>query len=298
MHPVAFQIFGLEIRWYGILITLGIISAFAFAWNRAKLYGLTRDNLMDLGLVIIIVGILGARLLFVLANLNHFLANPGDIIQLQMQGLAFLGIIIFNIPAVLIFAKIKKLSFWRICDLAAPSIAIGYFFGRIGCFLNGCCYGPESSVCSVMMDGVPRFPTQLVNATIAALIFLALWWLSKEKKIRMGELFVYLIYFYAFTHIGTEFLRADAGHSPVWGTPLNMAQWGNILLLALAGITHFFVRKINAPSQVTEEEIRRIEEIDRNAGKKNSSKDVNTTTEADNDLEAETDGPQITEENE
>jgi phosphatidylglycerol---prolipoprotein diacylglyceryl transferase len=296
MHPVAFQIFGLEIRWYGILITLGIVSAFAFAWNRAKLYGLSRDNLMDLGLVIIIVGILGARLLYVLANLNYFLANPGDIIQLQMQGLAFLGIIIFNIPAVIIFAKVKRLSFWRICDLAAPSIAIGYFFGRIGCFLNGCCYGPESSVCSVMMNGVSRFPTQLVNAVVAALIFLALWWLSREKKLRMGELFVYLIYFYAITHFGTEFLRADAGHNPVWGTPLNLAQWGNILLLLATGAMHYFVRKINEPSQVSEEEILRIEEIDRNTGaKQTKSNELDGNT---NSLDAINDPDGDNEENE
>jgi len=267
MHPIAFTIFALEIRWYGILITLGIISAFAFAWNRAKLYGLSRDNLMDLGLLLIIVGILGARLLYVFANFGYFLANPGQILQLQMQGLAFLGIILANIPAVYIFARLKKLSFWRITDLAAPSIAIGYFLGRLGCFMNGCCYGPESNVCSVTMNGVSRFPTQLVNAAVAVLIFLALWWLAKEKKLKMGELFIYFIYFYAITHIGTEFLRADEGHAPILGTILNPAQWGNILLIITAGITHFFLRKTGVPSMVDDETIAKIEEVDKNAGK-------------------------------
>ncbi|MEZ4812586.1 MAG: prolipoprotein diacylglyceryl transferase [Caldisericia bacterium] len=189
-----------------------------------------------------------------------------------MEGLSFLGIIIFNIPAVFLFAKSRKLNFWRITDLAAPSIAIGYFFGRLGCFFNGCCYGPESHVCSVTMDGISRFPTQLVNATIAALIFLALWWFSKEKRLKAGELFVYFIYFYAVTHIGTEFLRADPGHEPILGTFFNAAQWGNVLLLIGAGVTHRFLRKSNTPSMVSDSEIERIEEIDRNAGKKPKEK--------------------------
>ncbi|HOO97295.1 MAG TPA: prolipoprotein diacylglyceryl transferase [Caldisericia bacterium] len=268
MHPTAFTIFGLQIKWYGILITLGILAGVAFAWNRAKKYGLTKDNLLDLAFVIIIVGIIGARLTYIIANFGYFAQNPAEILSIQMEGLSFIGIILFNIPAVWIFARIKKLSFWRITDLAAPSIAIGYFFGRLGCTVNGCCYGPQTtSVCNI----AGRFPTQILNALVAVVIFLALWWLSKEKKLKQGELFIYFIYLYAITHIGTEFLRADAGHSPIMGTPLNIAQWLNILLILGGYAVHFFLRKGTEPSMVDEARVAEIEEIDRNRGKKSIS---------------------------
>lgn len=285
MNPTAFTLFGLQIKWYGILITLGILAGVAFAWNRAKRYGLTKDNLLDLAFVIIIVGIIGARLTYIIANFGYFIQNPAQILSIQMEGLSFIGIILFNIPAVWIFARIKRLSFWRIADLAAPSIAIGYFFGRLGCTVNGCCYGPQTiSACNI----AGRFPTQILNALVAIVIFLALWWLSKEKKIKQGELFVYFIYLYAITHIGTEFLRADAGHTPILGTPLNIAQWLNVLLLLGGYAVHYFLRKGTELSTVDDATIAKIDEIDRNRGKKTEvSSDQDNQVESDENESSE-----------
>jgi phosphatidylglycerol:prolipoprotein diacylglycerol transferase len=267
MFPEAFKIFGLQIYWYGVLITVGILAAIAYSWFRAKHYGLTKDQLTDLAFVVIIVGILGARILYILTHLEQYIANPGQIFQIQMQGMAFLGIIIFNIPAVLIFAKVKKLNFWRIIDLAAPAIAIGYFFGRLGCFMGGCCYGPDCSWGLVMKGSgiaAPVFPTQILNAIIAILIFLALWFISRKFKLKAGELFVWFVYLYAFTHIGTEFLRADEGHSALFGTPFNASQLG-LMAMALTAFLFqvLYLRKQETLSMVDEETVRMIEEKDR-----------------------------------
>lgn len=267
MSPVAFNIGDFAVRWYGILITVGIIAGIAIAYFRAKYYGLTKNDLYDLGFLVIIVGILGARITYILANLNYFLANPGEILTLQMSGLAFIGIIIFNVPAVIIFAKLRKLDFWRIVDLAAPSIAVGYFFGRLGCFMNGCCYGPESTCCGIIMPGTglqsPMFPTQLLNALLALIIFVVLYYLATRKTFYKGLLFIMFVYMYSVSSLATEFLRADPGHAPILGTPLNAAQWGDILVIIIAVLIHLLIlRKGKELSTVSAEQVRIVEEKD------------------------------------
>lgn len=264
MNPVAFNIGDFAVKWYGILITVGIIAGIAIAYFRAKHYGLTKNDLYDLGFLVIIVGILGARITYILSHIDHFLANPGEILSLQMSGLAFIGIIIFNIPAVWIFAKLRKLDFWRIVDLAAPSIAIGYFFGRLGCFMNGCCYGPESATCGIIMKDInlPMFPTQLVNALLAIIIFAVLYYLATRKTFYKGWLFVMFLYMYSLSSFATEFFRADQGHQPIFGTPLNAAQWGDILAIIVAVLIHLWLRKGKELSTVSAEEVRLIEQKD------------------------------------
>lgn len=273
MHPVAFSIAGLTIYWYGVLITLGILGAITFSWFRAKYYGMTHDDLTDLAFLVIIVGIFGARILYILTNLQYFIANPGQIFQLQMQGMAFLGIVLFNVPAVLIFAKIRKINFWRMLDLAAPAIGIGYFFGRLGCFMGGCCYGPNCSWGITMPAVNPEvaiFPTQLLNALVAIIIFVVLFFMSKNKNLKAGELFMWFVYIYAGLSFGTEFLRADAGHAALFGTPFNSAQFADILLVVAALLTHLlFIRKQTVLSQVDDETVKTIEFRDKNSGKKN-----------------------------
>jgi phosphatidylglycerol:prolipoprotein diacylglycerol transferase len=275
MHPVAFSIFGLTIYWYGVLITLGILAAITFSWFRAKRYGLTHDDLTDLAFLVIIVGIFGARILYILTNLEYFIANPGQIFQLQMQGMAFLGIVLFNIPAVLIFAKVRKINFWRMVDLAAPAIAIGYFFGRLGCFMGGCCYGPNYSwgiKMQAVNPDVAIFPTQLLNALVAVTIFVVLFFLGRNKKLKAGELFIYFIYLYAGLSFGTEFLRADAGHSPLFGTPFNSAQLADMAMIVAALLLHFlYIKKQETLSQVDDETVKAIELRDSMSGKKPSA---------------------------
>ena len=273
MHPEAFKIAGLTIYWYGVLITLGILGAIAFSWFRAKRYGMTHDDLTDLAFLVIIVGIFGARILYILTNLQYFIANPGQIFQLQMQGMAFLGIVLFNVPAVLIFAKIRKINFWRMLDLAAPAIGIGYFFGRLGCFMGGCCYGPDCSwgiKMQAVNPDVAIFPTQLLNALVAIIIFVVLFFMSKNRNLKAGELFMWFVYIYAGLSFGTEFLRADAGHAAILGTPFNSAQWADLAMIIAALLTHLlFIRKQTTLSQVDDETVKAIEIRDRNSGKKN-----------------------------
>jgi len=267
MFPTAFRIGDFEVRWYGILITLGILLAIAFSWKRAKFYGLRRDDLLDLGVMIILVGIIGARLTYVLTNnIGYWFAHPLEIFQLQMQGLSFIGIIIFNIPAIAIFAKIRKLDFWRILDLSAPAIPIGYFFGRLGCFMNGCCYGPVNSTCGIVMQGTntlnPYFPTQLLNALHAVVMFVVIYWIANKFKIKKGLLFTLFLGLYSLGSFGSEFLRVDPGHESLWGTPFNSAQWGNLGILALSVALFFILRKGSEFSKISPEEIAAIEAAD------------------------------------
>ncbi len=268
MSPVAFYIGDFAVRWYGLLITLGIIAGVVLGYFRAKYYGLRKNDLYDLAFLIIVVGVLGARLTYILTNdPGYWFSHPAEILTLQMSGLSFIGIIIFNIPAIAIFARIRKLSFWRILDLAAPSVAAGYFFGRLGCFMNGCCYGPVCEPVGIVMQGTgslaPVFPTQLLNALAALIMFAVLIWIALRYKSFQGWLFILLIYMYSASSFGSEFLRADPGHSPIFGTPLNSAQYADMALFITAAIFHFILRKSKVQSTISDEQVRAIEEADR-----------------------------------
>jgi phosphatidylglycerol---prolipoprotein diacylglyceryl transferase len=153
MNPIAFNLFGLDIRWYGILISTGMVLGILLASYNCKVKKLSYDSMMDLILVALPAAIVGARLYYVLFNLSYYLSNPGEIINIRQGGLAIHGGVIFALAAAYIYAKKKKLNFIGYADAAMPSLILAQAIGRWGNFFNQEAHGGE-----VTKEFISRFP--------------------------------------------------------------------------------------------------------------------------------------------
>lgn len=223
MHPILFHIGSFPVRAYGVMVVLG------FALGMWRIITVCRyrmatepegsprrvhpDTVMDTGLGLLFAGIIGARLLYVALDWKSYAANPLSILQIWSGGLSLHGSLLFGVLWLIYFCRRKRVSVLVVGDLAATCFAIAYAFGRIGCLLNGCCYG---GICDLPW-GVhfpdethpgqltpPSHPVQLY-AFILHLAFFGLLALYERKKRRDGEIFygyiaLYGVYRYAMEH--------------------------------------------------------------------------------------------------
>ncbi|MDP4179142.1 MAG: prolipoprotein diacylglyceryl transferase, partial [Bacillota bacterium] len=136
MDPIAFYIFGISIRWYGIFIALGVISATILAYYTCKFRNLNFDLLLDVVLISLPIGIIGARLYYVIFQFDYYKDNLIDILNIRQGGLAIHGGLIFGLLAAFITAKRKKIDFLSMVDVIAPSVIIAQALGRWGNFFN------------------------------------------------------------------------------------------------------------------------------------------------------------------
>ncbi len=226
MHPILFKIGPLTIYSYGVMLALAFVVGIWLATRQARREEVSANTILDLSFVALITGIIGARILFVLFNLNYDLLHPFEIIMFWQGGLIYSGGLILGTLCAILFLKVRRLNIWKVVDICAPSLAIGQAIGRIGCFLNGCCFGkpvswgikfPPGSMASyeqfsqgliksVNEYSLPVHPTQLYSSLNALIIFLILIMVRKRKRFN-GELFWLYLFLYAITRFGIQFLR-------------------------------------------------------------------------------------------
>jgi len=196
MYPVLFKFGDISVYSYGLMLSLAFLAAIYAAARRARSININSQVILDLGLVVILSGIIGARIFFILLNLDFYINNPAQIIRLDKGGLAVFGGVLFSMVTVSVFCRIRKINVWDIADVIAPSLALGQAIGRIGCFLNGCCYGKAACCFPGVIfpgDDVYRIPTQIYSSAGLLAIFVFLIWLRAKKKFD-GHLFsVYLM---------------------------------------------------------------------------------------------------------
>jgi len=160
INPVAFNLFGkIEIRWYGILIAIGLILAIVLSYYIAKYRKLKADEIINFAPFAIIGGIIGARLLHVLVNWSFYSKHPSYIFAYRQGGLAIQGAIVGGVIALIIFARIRKISFWAYSDAIIPGVAIAQAIGRWGNFFNQEAFGrPTSSKIGIYIAPENRPP--------------------------------------------------------------------------------------------------------------------------------------------
>ncbi|MBU6410318.1 MAG: prolipoprotein diacylglyceryl transferase, partial [Verrucomicrobia bacterium] len=143
MHPIAFHLGPLTIRWYGVMIALAFLFGLWTAMLRARREGIPAEKIGDVVLWIMAGAILGARIVYVTTYWREeFAGQPFiEIFMIQRGGLVYYGGFIGAIVAGFLYLRWKRLPLWRTADVLAPSITLGNVFGRAGCLLNGCCYG-------------------------------------------------------------------------------------------------------------------------------------------------------------
>jgi len=232
MHPVLFEIFGIKIYSYGLLMAVGILGTVAVATHLAKKDNISVDSVYDLSFIVVIFSILGARVFYVLNNIPYYLLHPAEIFLLNRGGLVFYGGLVGGFIAAFIFLKRNHLPIWKMGDLLFAGLPLGQAFGRMGCFLNGCCFGlPTAQSWGIIFppgripfdhygDFVSIHPVQLYNSAINFLIFLILSTVYEDKKFD-GLIIILYGMLYATSRFITEFYRGDV---PLYG-PFTIAQW-------------------------------------------------------------------------
>ena len=238
IDKVAFTIFGHDIAWYGILITLGMIIAVIYALHLAKFEKISSDDIIDLALCVIVFGVIGARLYYVLFSLDkiNYLVSDGNfwhnlwktfvnVIAIWEGGLAIYGGIIAGLISACVFAKVKKIDMLKIFDILVPCVLIGQIIGRWGNFINVEAYGGETDsifrmgiLYSFSGTGVETgiwdiekyvHPTFLYESVwnLIGLIFVFIFY--KKKKFN-GQMFCSYLIWYGFGRMLIEGLRTDS----------------------------------------------------------------------------------------
>ncbi|QXM05803.1 prolipoprotein diacylglyceryl transferase [Crassaminicella indica] len=232
MDPIAFRLFGLEIRWYGILIAIGMGLGTILAIKRAKKQGIEEDKVLDLLLFAIPAAIIGARTYYVIFNFKSYGGDLFSMINIRQGGLAIHGGVIGGVLVGYLFCKKNRISFRKMADICAPSIILGQAIGRWGNFINKEAYGrPTDLPWAIVVDGVKVHPTFLYESIWNFMVFLFLLWYDKKKKFD-GELFLIYAVLYSTARFFIEGLRID---SLMLGT-FRVAQLVSISVILLAGI--------------------------------------------------------------
>jgi len=208
---VAFSIFGLEIRWYGLLIASAVLIGTVLALKEAKRKGVKEETLIDMFLFAVPAAIIGARAYYVIFMWDYYSKNPSQILNIRGGGLAIHGVIIAGTLVVIIFAKVRKESFWKLADIVAPSLILGQAIGRWGNFANQEAHGgPTDLPWGIMIDGVKVHPTFLYESIWNLLVFGFLLWYRRKKATVEGEIYLLYLILYSVGRFFIEGLRTDS----------------------------------------------------------------------------------------
>ncbi|MBS3994358.1 MAG: prolipoprotein diacylglyceryl transferase [Alkaliphilus sp.] len=210
MNPVAFEIFGLDIRWYGILISVGILLGAFLAMKRATKEGVNDESITDIILIAIPSAIIGSRIYYVIFNWQYYSENISHIMNFREGGLAFHGGVIAGALSGYLYCRYKKLNFWKMADICAPSIVLGQVIGRWGNYINQEAFGrPTNLPWGILIDGVKVHPTFLYESMANLVVFFFLLWFDRKKSYN-GQLFLLYSIFYSIIRFLNEGLRTDS----------------------------------------------------------------------------------------
>jgi len=195
------------------MIALGFAVSLFLICRQAIRNNIDKDLVVNLVFITLLAGFTGGRILYVLLNIRYYLGNPLEIFNLSKGGLIYYGGFIAGVAAFAYYSTKKGMGFWNAADICAPYLALTQSFGRIGCFLNGCCYGkpapadfPFGTVCSQF--GTTIYPTQLYSSSILLLIYVILRYWQGRRRFK-GEIFLAYAMIYSTQRFLVEFLRGD-----------------------------------------------------------------------------------------
>lgn len=214
ISKIAFYILGIPIYKYAVCIVLGIITALILAKFSKEKFKNKFDDTLEIMLYSLILGIVGARIYFIIFNLEYYLSNPSQILNFRDGGLAIYGGLILGFVTILIICKIKKINVLNFLDYIAPFVAIAQSIGRWGNFFNLEAYGNETASIFRMEIGTANgyievHPVFLYESVATFLIFIFLKYMQKQRKYE-GQIILEYIILYSFIRIFLESFRIDS----------------------------------------------------------------------------------------
>jgi phosphatidylglycerol:prolipoprotein diacylglycerol transferase len=244
MIPVLFSFGTIHLYSYGLCIAVGVLLSLFLMKRRAVKEGFPKpDEVLDVAFAILVWGFLGARLFYVIQNLSYYAVEPLKIFAVWEGGLIFYGGAIAAFLGFALMVRKRKWPFWKTLDFIVPYGALSHAFGRIGCFLNGCCFGKSCHLpWAVRFPELPYavHPTQLYEASYDLLLFVFL--LKRRKRARFeGEISLLYFLLYGMGRYTIEFVR-----EPGWmWMGLTSNQWLSIAIM-VAAFTLFKIRQRKA----------------------------------------------------
>jgi phosphatidylglycerol:prolipoprotein diacylglycerol transferase len=216
VHPEFIRLGPLDIHTYGVLVAIGFMVGLAVAAWRARREGIDPEQITDLSAWLIVSGMLGGKLFHILFFWNDFLYGwHQEGIRSLREGFVFYGGFIVASLTAVVYTTVKKLPFFRMADIFAPSIALGHAFGRLGCFFNGCCYGKFCLLPWAVkfppphpMAGIPVHPTEIYEVLGDLAIFAGLSAVYRHKRAD-GQIWWLYVLSYGVLRFIVEFFRGD-----------------------------------------------------------------------------------------
>ncbi|EAC3170311.1 prolipoprotein diacylglyceryl transferase [Listeria monocytogenes] len=256
LDPVAIQIGSISVKWYGVIIASAVVIALLLALSEANKRKMDKEIIVDLLIWAIPISIISARIYYVIFEWDFYKNNLGEIVKIWHGGIAIYGALIGAVLTAIIFSRIKKISFWQLADVVAPSLIIAQAIGRWGNFMNQEAHGAETTrsfleslhlpdfiINQMYIDGAYYQPAFLYESLWNVLGFIVLL-IIRRTKIRRGELFLGYVIWYSFGRFFIEGMRTD---SLMWGD-FRVSQVLSLLLIVLSiGIIIYRRMKMNPP---------------------------------------------------
>jgi phosphatidylglycerol---prolipoprotein diacylglyceryl transferase len=250
VFPQLFHLGNFFLPTYGFLVSLGVLLGLWVSVRNSEQLGYDGDKAWNLGILVVLCGIIGAKVLYIVNDWSTYSAHPGEIFSVNtlQAGGVFSGGLLAAFIAAAWYVRRYRMPALGTCDAFSPGLALGHAIGRIGCFAAGCCYGKEThhwwgvtfhnplarEITGTPLN-VPLEPTQLFESAVEFANFLLLMWLLKRRKFD-GQIFGAFLFLYGIARFFLEFLRGDPGRGSVLGGAMTGTQLIAIGLVLAGGI--------------------------------------------------------------
>jgi phosphatidylglycerol:prolipoprotein diacylglycerol transferase len=244
VHPILFEVWGVPIHTYGVLLAAAYLLGLQLAFWRARRYGIDAGKIIDLGVATIVAALVGAKLLLLVVEFRHYAGRPAELWTLVRAGGVFYGGLLLAVPVALWYARRVGLPMWTTADLFAPGIALGQAVGRLGCFTAGCCFGQPTALpwavtftssYAAEHAGTPLnlglHPTQIYEAGAGLVILAVLLVTERAGRSFPGRTFWLYVLLYAVSRAAIEVFRGDPRGMV---GPLSTSQFVSALLVPVA----------------------------------------------------------------
>jgi phosphatidylglycerol---prolipoprotein diacylglyceryl transferase len=255
VFPRLFHIANFSLPTYGLLVSIGVLVGLWISVRNSEKKGINPEDAWNLGILVVLCGIVGAKILYIVNDWSYYTSHPGEIFSLGtlQAGGVFSGGLLAALGAAVWYVRRHNMPALGTCDAFSPGLALGHAIGRIGCFAAGCCYGkPTNHFWGVTFNnplshawvgtplGVALEPTQLFESAVELANFFILMWMLKRKKFD-GQVFGAYLFLYGVARYFLEFIRDDPGRGSVFGGLMTGTQLIAICLV-LAGALIWWLR--------------------------------------------------------
>jgi phosphatidylglycerol:prolipoprotein diacylglycerol transferase len=250
MFPELFHVGRFFLPTYGLLVATGVLVGLWISVRNSARQGIDPDKAWNLGILVVLAGILGAKILYIVVDWNYYASHPREIFSLGtlQAGGVFSGGFLAALVVAAWYMRKHRLPTLATCDAFAPGLALGHAIGRVGCFAAGCCYGkhtdhfwgvtftnPLANLRSSTPLNVPLEPTQLFESAVELANFFILMWLLK-RRVFDGQVIGAYLFLYGVARFFLEFLRDDPGRGVVFGGAMSGTQLISIFLVISGGL--------------------------------------------------------------